>query len=707
MALEDFYSMIGIDHGFKLLFLYGVMPDNGCNCVSSSCKSIGKHPIERWKGSDFLREKAVKREEVSYYTGLVKRNMYNIGVVCGKNYDQTKSMVVVDFDDVQLGKELIEQLKKENTCEVVSGKGIHFYFFGEMQSRIKIKNQGFDIISNNRFVVGPGSKHSSGKEYTWNGKSPQQLPQWFKEKYKKQTNNEDIINIEKSNQSFNNQDLIRVGYRNQTLFDQLIKVAKKTNFNKKEISKAANVCWSLMEDKNTFTKQEVERTINSVLSYQNKSSKVDKLKNNKNVFSLENASSMWVKRLINLGFLDSEEVQSMNLFSLFNSFENKVFEYSIAKKKLSETFTGHTISEFIQNRNMIMDKVFDGIPLWNYLNVEHQNWASIFNINGFNKQRYRGVKYFGKGNGTKEKIGFGFTFVDQNLVIEKLIKEFETLANLVKTNVKNPRGNIIKFNSNIDNKIAEYMGVDPSEFDNLSAASKQEPKIWPVVKPKVIHTFKFEQEGLTTLQQDTSLCLESEVTTMTTETQQSEQQEQPKQKMERKLLSETKVKVTDNTNHLLKYRQVRTMEYNEAEMNYVSKYDHDMIAAQTEGVLSDRQLVLDTIAAWKQDDIVGIGTDIFVFDAAYEEDDELVLYKKFYVKDCKPEGLVKRDANKVIMSFALLNKQIDMGYVDILYRDGEVYGLSEEEKYRTYRIYEMKKLEKESDQTQQEQTTES
>jgi hypothetical protein len=149
------------------------------------------------------------------------------------------------------------------------------------------------------------------------------------------------------------------------------------------------------------------------------------------------------------------------------------------------------------------------------------------------------------------------------------------------------------------------------------------------------------------------------------------------------------------------------MEYNEAEMNYVSNYEDDMIAAQTDGVLSNRQFVLDTIAAWKQDDIIGIGTDIFVFDAAYEEDDEVVLFKKFYVKDCKPEGLVKRDANKTVMSFALLNKQIDMGYVDILYRDGEVYGLSEEEKYRTYRIFEMKKTSEDSEQTQQEQTTES
>jgi len=48
-----------------------------------------------------------------------------------------------------------------------------------------------------------------------------------------------------------------------------------------------------------------------------------------------------------------------------------------------------------------------------------------------------------------------------------------------------------------------------------------------------------------------------------------------------------------------------------------------------------------------------------------------------------------------------------MGYVDILYRDGEVYGLSEEEKYRTYRIFEMKKSSEDSEQTQQEQTTES
>ena len=698
MALEDFYSMIGIDHGFKVLFLHGVTNNSGCNCMRSTCKSIGKHPVEKWKGSDFLREKAVKREEVSYYTGLVQKNMFNFGVVCGKNHDQNKSLIVVDFDDVELGKDLISKLKLENTCEVISGKGIHFYFLGNMESRIKIKNQGFDIICNNRFVVGPGSKHSSGKQYEWNGKDLKQLPDWFYNQFKtistKEQTNDEVAEC----QNFNGKQPIKIGERNQTLFNELIKTAKRTNFNRKEIVSTANKCWSMMEGKESFTKQEVERTIKSVLSYKDKSKPSDDVKERVQ-FSLENASNMWVKRLVNLGIIDSHEVVSMNLFNVFLNFENRVFQLSIKKKSLTDQFTGHTVSEYTENRNQIMDKVFNGIPLWNYLNIEHQNWASIFNREEFHKRRYRGVKYFGKGNCTKEKVGFGYEFVSQESVIKILNAEFRTLVELISSNIKTLRGKIIKFTPSLDSKIAEYLGVDKSHFDSLAKASKDNPQIWPInrsISPTITNTLP---AALTTHQISTSLCLESRVSTMTTENQ------EPKAKVEKKLLSETKVKVTDNPKHVTKYRSVRTMEYNEAEMLYVSNHDEDMIAAQTDGILSNRQLVLDTISSWKRDDIIGIGCEIYVFDAAYEEDDEIVLYKKFYVKDCKPEGLVKRDANKVVMTFAALNKEIDMGYVDVLYRDEEVYGLSDKEKYRTYRVYEMQKSEEQSSTSDAEQTS--
>lgn len=348
-----------------------------------------------------------------------------------------------------------------------------------------------------------------------------------------------------------------------------------------------------------------------------------------------------------------------------------------------------------------MNKVFQDIPLWNYLNIEHQNWASIFNREEFSKRRYRGVKYFGKGNCTKEKIGFGYEFINQESVIKILVTEFKTLVELVSSNIKTLRGKIIKFTPSLDAKIAEHIGVDKSHFDSLAKASKENPQVWPISRPTPSVLANIPSAALTTHQVSTSLYLESRVSTMTTENQ------EPKVKVEKKLLSETKVKVTDNPKHATKYRSVRTMEYNEAEMLYVSNHDEDMIAAQTDGILSNRQLVLDTISSWKRDDIIGIGCEIYVFDAAYEEDDEIVLYKKFYVKDCKPEGLLKRDANKVIMTFAALNKEIDMGYVDILYRDEEIYGLSDKEKYRTYRVYEMQKSEEQPSSSDTEQTSSS
>lgn len=93
----------------------------------------------------------------------------NIGLCCGMN-----GLVVVDFDDMAYFQQWYDGLKRtwqkifDTTYQVITSRGIHFYFkVREKEYSQKLKT-GVDIKSERTLVLSPPSVHPSGAVYTGN-----------------------------------------------------------------------------------------------------------------------------------------------------------------------------------------------------------------------------------------------------------------------------------------------------------------------------------------------------------------------------------------------------------------------------------------------------------------------------------------------------------------------------------------------------------
>jgi hypothetical protein len=115
----------------------------------------------------------------------------NVGVFCGK---VSNNHLVVDSDgegaDNRIDSRVLQNLESEvrtaflNTMVVTTGSGgKHYYFIlndpiMETMPSVKIwnndeaKHTEINLLANNHYVVGAGSRHPNGRTYEWNGKSP-------------------------------------------------------------------------------------------------------------------------------------------------------------------------------------------------------------------------------------------------------------------------------------------------------------------------------------------------------------------------------------------------------------------------------------------------------------------------------------------------------------------------------------------------------
>ena len=155
--------------GVGLVNVHGTFEDGACTCRSGiKCASPGKHPQ---MGRGWQTKKInVNDNNNTWKTQQQKRRVGssrgNIGIKTGYVAAKGKNLIVVDVDDS--AHPLLRTLFDSRTLCVRTGSGgYHFYFwseksFGNSVSKI---SSNIDIRGTNGFVVGPGSFHVSGGRY--------------------------------------------------------------------------------------------------------------------------------------------------------------------------------------------------------------------------------------------------------------------------------------------------------------------------------------------------------------------------------------------------------------------------------------------------------------------------------------------------------------------------------------------------------------
>jgi len=160
---------------WKLFTVHSVDDYGQCSCKNPACPSPGKHPLERnWQGN-------------ARHWPHPFPERHNVGVPCGTQ------CIVLDIDPRNGGIDKLNALVAEygelpETWTVhTGGNGFHYYFKApheEFPSGNALKAQGVELKGHGSYVIGPASKHISGKQYEWmDGFRPEdkplaECPQW-------------------------------------------------------------------------------------------------------------------------------------------------------------------------------------------------------------------------------------------------------------------------------------------------------------------------------------------------------------------------------------------------------------------------------------------------------------------------------------------------------------------------------------------------
>ena len=152
--------------------------NGGCSCRAGlECRQPGKHPrILGWQTEATTDEAKIRQ-------WWLKWPMANIGIATGRHPDlAVPGILVLDVDAAAGGLESLAALEAAHgrlleTVQVLTGKsdldgrrGLHFYFKHPgipIGNSVKKLGPGLDIRGDGGLVVGPGSTHSSGRQYEW------------------------------------------------------------------------------------------------------------------------------------------------------------------------------------------------------------------------------------------------------------------------------------------------------------------------------------------------------------------------------------------------------------------------------------------------------------------------------------------------------------------------------------------------------------
>lgn len=150
-------AIAAVEPRFRIFPLHGILEGPACTCsLKEACKSIGKHPMVRWRT----------------YDDSARGPGGGYGIQTG-HYN---GIFVVDLD-VKKGKNGVEAFLAlaagrpvPDTLSVVTPSGgVHLYFRLPPNVRVPTTHSvlapGIDIQSDGSFVVGPGSPHKNGGVY--------------------------------------------------------------------------------------------------------------------------------------------------------------------------------------------------------------------------------------------------------------------------------------------------------------------------------------------------------------------------------------------------------------------------------------------------------------------------------------------------------------------------------------------------------------
>ncbi len=182
--------------GFPVFPLHGIV-DGKCTCgdinVNPFC-TPGKHP--HFLGSMDTATTAPS----TINTWFAKYPMLNYGVRLGREIADTGKMpIVIDEDSYKPGgAEALEALEAihgrlPETAEVLTGAGGNHRYYWAKCSVSFVGTMGTNIdLKVNGYVVGPGSRHLTGRTYEWeassdlfNGQEIADVPEWVPDNFSK------------------------------------------------------------------------------------------------------------------------------------------------------------------------------------------------------------------------------------------------------------------------------------------------------------------------------------------------------------------------------------------------------------------------------------------------------------------------------------------------------------------------------------------
>jgi hypothetical protein len=163
------YALQYAGYGWAVLPLYGFTKDGYCVCeAGNNCKRPGKHP----KTENGVRDATTEAAQITAW--WTKWPNANIGIAAGK----VSNIIVIDVDPRHNGTKTLKMLEAKfgplppTMTSHTGGGGEHRLFkypSFDVKSNTagKVFGLGVDLISDGAFIVGPRSRHASGKHYFW------------------------------------------------------------------------------------------------------------------------------------------------------------------------------------------------------------------------------------------------------------------------------------------------------------------------------------------------------------------------------------------------------------------------------------------------------------------------------------------------------------------------------------------------------------
>ncbi len=151
--------------------------NNGCTCGKIDCRSPGKHPRTRHG----VKDASLESDQIDEW--FKSDVLSNIGIATGA----ASGLLVLDIDPRNDGTATLEKAQRElgrlpDTVTVKTGGGGQHLYFRLPKKKIKkdssgkLVGSGVDVLTDGAFVVGVGSRHSSGERYKWeNGPSKTEI----------------------------------------------------------------------------------------------------------------------------------------------------------------------------------------------------------------------------------------------------------------------------------------------------------------------------------------------------------------------------------------------------------------------------------------------------------------------------------------------------------------------------------------------------